>query len=218
MQGVKSVKSKRAKKLFWGRLIFFVITSALLFALLCGVGAGYVFLSTKLHGFSFADTYTYKIGMDSTSERRLETITYQLGDVGDESVLYINFTALQTYCGFYESGDREEYRFILPSDRSEFSVTDGSARADVNGNIIYMEAPAVVKGGSLYLPLSFVDCYIGGITVENDVNEVKSEETGETEEVVDEYTYIIRCNENNEYYLLLSKPEPCLPIDKSELN
>ncbi len=212
------MRSKKSRKLLYGRIIAFIILSAMTFALLCGLCACYIWLSTGFHGFSFADTYTYKIGMESTSERRLETIEYTIGDVGDAPVLYVNFSALQEYCGFYESGDRKVHRFILPSDRSEFTVTAGSTRVELNGNVVYMEAPAVIKGDSLYIPISFIDHYIMGITVENAVSEVESEETGETETVVDEYTFIIRCSDDGAYSLLLGTNEPAEPIDKSVLD
>lgn len=211
------MRSKQSRKLFWGRTIVFVILSVLVFAVLCGLCACYIWLSTSLHGFSFADTYTYKIGMESTSTRRLESFEYQIGDVGDSPVIYVNFSALQKYCAFYESGDRKVHRFILPSDRSEFTVTVGSNRVELNENVIYMEAPAVIDGDSLYLPISFIDHYIIGITVENEVSEVKNEETGETETVVDEYTFIIRCSDEGEFSLLLDKAAPAAPIDRSEL-
>lgn len=212
------MKLSKSNKLMLGRLLVFLILSFLTFTVLVAACSCYIWLSTGLHGFSFGDTYTYKIGMESTSERRLETIEFEFGDVSDAPVLYVNFTALQEYCGFYESGDRKVHRFILPSDRSEFTVTAGSNRADLNGNTVYMEAPAVIKGDSLYLPLSFIDHYIIGITVEKDVNEVKSEETGEMESVVDEYTYIIRCSDDGAYSLLLGTNEPTAPIDKSVLD
>ncbi|MBQ8288717.1 MAG: hypothetical protein IJX76_08120 [Clostridia bacterium] len=212
------MKLKPAKKRMLARIVFFLISSTVVFALLCGLIAAYIALSVWIHGFSFSDSYTYKMGMESTAERRLETITYEMGDVGDESVLYINFTALQKYCGFYESGDRKVHRYILPSDCSEFTVTVNSTRVDLNGSIIHMEAPAVVKGDSLYLPLSFIDHYIGGITVENAVSESESDESGKTEETVDEYTYIIRCSDKGEYSLLLSDNAPCPPIDRSVLD
>ncbi len=215
----KSVKKKKkSHKKLWARLIVFVISVAVVFALLCGLVAAYIGLSVTLHGFSFDDEYTYKIGMESTSKRRLKTLTYEMGDVGDSDTLYLNFTALQEYCGFYESGDRKTYRYILPSDRSSFTVTVDSTRVELAGNIIHMEAPAKVKGDSLYLPLSFIDHYIGGITVENAVSQVKDEETGKTQEVVDEFTYIIRCSDKGEYSLLLSEKSPCPPIDKSVLD
>lgn len=201
-----SQKSKRSIARIRGRVILFVISVILVAAVFCGVGAGYIFLSTRLHGFSFPDTYTYRVGMDSTSDSHLKTLTYKLGAVSDTQVPYIDFTALQEYCDFYESGDSKQFRYILPSDQSQFTVTDGSRRAEVNGNIIYLEAPAVKSGASLYLPLSFIDLYVGGITVE------------ESDEQDDEFTYIIRFNEEKEYRLLLGENSPCPPIDTSVLN
>lgn len=210
--------AKRSRKKLFLRIAVFAVLSVLIFAVLCAMIASYIMLSVWFHGFSFDDTYTYKIGLDSTAERRLETLTYEMGDVGDDKTLYVNFTVLQKYCGFYESGDRKVRRFILPSDRSEFTVTADSTRVDLNGSIIHMEAPAIVQGDSLYLPLSFIQHYIGGISVENAFTETESEGNGKTEKMVDEYTYIIRCNEDGEFSLLLSDNSPCLPIDKSALD
>lgn len=210
--------AKRSHKKLYLRIAVFLVMSTLIFAILCALIASYVLLSVWLHGFSFDDTYTYKIGYDSTAERRLETVTYEMGDIGDDKTLYVNFTVLQKYCGFYESGDRTVRRFIIPADRSEFTVTANSTQVEINGNLIHMEAPAILKGEALYLPLSFVKHYIGGITVENAVIETDSDENEKSDKSVDEFTYIIRCNEDGEFSLLLSDHSPCLPIDRSALD
>lgn len=212
------MQSQRTRARIRGRIILFIIAVVLLFALLCSIGWGVLFLSTRLHGFSFPDTYTYKVGLDSTSKGRLKSHQYKIGSLGDDHTPYINFTVLVGYCGFYESGDLKEYRYILPADGSQFIVTDGSCRVDMNGNVIYMSAPAVVSEGALYLPLAFVDQYIDGISIEHDTQTVTDEETGEKKEIEKEFVYIVRCNEKNEYSLLLEETKPCPAIDTSALN
>lgn len=201
------------------RIIFFFIFAALLFGLLCGIGVGYFVISTKLHGFSFAETYTYRIGMDSTKTANLKRVTYKVGELDGTDELYINFTMLLDYCGFYESGNGEEFRYILPSDGSQFIVTDGSTRVDVNGNIIYMSSPAIYSDENLYLPLNFIDRYIDGITVTVSTKQVKvTDEDGEFVEYVEEEienSFDIRCNDKNEYHLILEPTKPTPPIDIS---
>lgn len=212
------MQSQRARARIMGRIVLFVISAVLLFALLCGIGWGVLVLSTRLHGASFPDTYTYKVGLDSTSNARLKSHEYKIGSFGDNQTPYINFTVLVGYCGFYESSDLKEYRYILPNDGSHFIVSDGSCRVDINGNVIYMSAPAVVSDGQLYLPLAFVDRYIEGISIEHQTHTVTDEKTGEKTEVEDEFVYIVRCNEKNEYAFLLEKTEPCPAIDTSALH
>lgn len=203
------------------RVLFFFIFAALLFGLLCGIGMGYLVLSAKLHGFSMPQTYTYRLGMDSTKPANMKKIYYDVGELDGTDELYVNFTVLLKYCEFYESGDGEEFRYILPSDGSQFIVTDGSTRVDVNGNIIYMNAPAIYTGGSLYLPLDFIDYYIEGITVTVSKKQVKvtneDGDTVKTEEVEIENSFDIRFNEKNEYHLLLEPTKPTPPVDISAI-
>ena len=130
------MKLTRSQQRTVGRSIVFII-AALILAVICTlVSALSVFLSTRLHGFSFPDTYTMKVGMDSTKPNKLKSHSYKIGTFHDKETVYVNFTILRTYCGFYESGDRQELRFILPADGSYFTVKDGSTQVDINGNLI----------------------------------------------------------------------------------
>lgn len=211
------MKLTRSQQRTVGRSIVFII-AALILAVICTlVSALSVFLSIRLHGFSFPDTYTMKVGMDSTKPNKLKSHSYKIGTFHDKETVYVNFTILRTYCGFYESGDRQELRFILPADGSYFTVKDGSTQVDINGNLIHMDAPAVVSEGQLWLPLAFIDHYVEGITVEHQVDIEKDEDTGEEIKTVHELIYIIRCNEKNEYSFLLQPTAPSLPIDRSEI-
>ncbi len=211
------MKLSRSHKRTVGRGIVFIFATLLLAAFCTAAGALTIFVSTRLHGFSFPDTYTFKVGMDSTAPGRLKSHSYKMGTFHDNETIYLNFTILRNYCGFYESGDRKELRYILPSDGSHFTVKDGSTCVDINGNVIYMDAPAIVSAGQLYLPLSFVDHYIEGISIEHQIKKQKDKDTGEETEIEEEFIYIIRCNEKNEYSLLLQPISPCLPIDTSAI-
>lgn len=212
------MKLKRVYQRMIGREIVFLLAVAILTSFCFGIGALSVFLSTRLHGFSFPDTYTFKVGFESTSLRKLKSHSYKMGTFHDDETVYVNFTILREYCGFYESGDRKEFRYILPLDGSHFTVKDQSTRVDMNGNVIYMSAPAIVSNGQLYLPLRFVDEYIDGISIEHQIKTVTDEETGKEVEIEEEFIYIIRCNEKNEYSLLLQPTESCLPIDTSAIH
>ena len=213
----KYVKISRSQKRAIGRGIVLMIAALLLATICILTGALNIFLSTRLHGFSLPDTYTFKVGMDSTSTRKLKSPTYKMGTFYDDETIYVNFTRLLDYCGFYESGDRKELRYILPSDGSYFSVQDGSTQVDMNGNVIHMDAPAIVSGGQLYLPLKFIDDYIEGISIEHQVKIEIDEKTGKETEIVQEFIYIIRCNEENEYSLLLQPVSTEPPIDVSAI-
>lgn len=215
---MKSKRTRsRSRTRTTGRIIVFVIGVLILVTICSVIGTLSVFLSTRFHGFSFPDTYTFKVGMDSTAQRKLKSHTYKMGSFYDNETVYVNFTVLRDYCGFYESGDRKEFRYILPSDGSQFTVTDRSAMVNMNGNIIYMDAPAIVTEGQLYLPLDFVDHYIEGISIEHQKRTEKDEETGKETVIEEEFIYIIRCNEKNEYSLLLKPVSPCQPIDTSAI-
>lgn len=201
------------------RIIFFFIFSTILFGFLCGIGAGFFLLATKLHGFSFNETYTYRVGMESTKTENLKKFEYEVGELDGTNELYVNFSRMLEYCEFYETGNGKEYRYILPSDGSYFIVTVDSTRVDINGNIIHMNAPTIYSEGKLYLPLDFLDRYIDGITVTVSMKEKKvTNENGEADgiEMVEiPNSYDIRFDDEKEFHLILESVKPTPPVDKS---
>lgn len=94
-------------------------------------------------------------------------------------VLYIDFTALARILGISSVGSTDSMRFIIPSEkeakdsggtgREEYVIfSDGMRGAFVNGTGIIMEGTCRSAGLDIWVPLSFVEHYMSGITVERD--------------------------------------------------
>lgn len=213
------MKSKRKVKLLYGRIVVYLIASAILFVLIGLLAAGYTFLTAKLPSLSFPVDYTvyhgnennYKVKPDGELEIKKSNFkkgTYEIGQFYDNSAVYINFSSLAEYCGFYVSGDGDRLRYILPasegSSDSLFCITDGSNAVDLNGTTIHLTSPAVMSDGSLYMPLEFVDFYIEGITIKVDEK--------------NENIYYLLCDSDFEFYLTASPQSPSDPIDRTALN
>lgn len=222
---MKSKKLKQKRRLFIARLILFLLTTVILTALICSLAAGGIFLSAGLNGFSLPEKYTvyygkennFKIVEDKDEETGevtprvkltdFKNDSYKIGEIADNSTLYVNFSALAEFCGFYVSGERDRIRYILPDsngmEESYFVVYPDSNKIDLNGTVIHLSVPAVLEGDALYLPLEFVDLYIHGISVE----------TVEWKEDV----YYLLCSQTSEYYVTASLPTPGETIDRTML-
>lgn len=211
------MKSKRKTRLMWGRIIVYLIASALLFAIICAIAAGYIFISAKLSSFSFPVNYTvyygneiyYELKGDDEIKIHKDQLTdtgFTLGQFGSKTV-YVDFSALAEYCGFYVSGNRESLRFILPSvdknDDTHFTVKADSREVDLNGTTIHLSAPAVIEEGVLYLPIDFVDLYIQGISV--------------VEDEKNENVYYLLCSNHADFYLSSVEQKPSETVDRSVL-
>lgn len=212
--------SKRKAKLAWGRIIFYLIASAVVFLLICGIAAGYVFLSAKLPSISlFADEYTvyygneagYKVNDEGKTELKsgsFKKITYEFGAYSEDETLYVNFSALAEYCGFYVSGDDRTLRYIVPSaeggEDAQFTVTAGSNAIDLNGTTLHLANPVVLSDGTTYMPLEFVERYLQGISLVADENK--------------ENVYYLLCSSTSDFYLASSPQTPIDPIDRTALD
>lgn len=202
------MKSKRKARQVRNRVIVFVIAAALLFALISVVTIGVLFLSVKLPSISFPKEYSVYYGSENEKKGQMDSMTYKAGQFGDEQSVYMNFSALAEYCGFYVSGDGTRLRYILPSqdgsEDSQFVVCAGSNQVDLNGTAVHLSAPAVIDGGDLYMPIEFVDLYIQGITLSVDEKEPNE--------------YYLRCSKQADFYLIASPQTPSAPIDRSALD
>lgn len=211
--------SKRKARLAWGRIIFFALSATLLFIVICALAAGYIFLSAKLPSISFAEDYTvyygneagYKVdkeGKVTLKSGSFKKNSYKLDEFSAAQTLYVDFSALAEYCGFYVSGDGDELRYIVPSaDGSadtQFTVTADSNAVDLNGTTLHLADPAVMSGGALYMPLDFIEHYLQGISVVPDENK--------------ENVYYLLCSSSSDYYLASSVQSPSQPIDRTALD
>lgn len=215
------MSSKRKARIVRGRIIVYLIASLLLCLLLLGIAAVYVFISAKLPSLSFPVEYTvyygdesyYKDSMASSDEEEqddykdeMEEVSYKFGQFTDNDTVYVNFSALADYCGFYVSGNSSSLRYILPASDgsvdSQFTARADSNAVELNGTTVHLSSPAVVADEKLYLPIEFLDLYVQGITV-------ISEEDG---------VYLLLCSSDAEFYLTASPQRPDEPIDRSALD
>lgn len=202
------MKSQRKSKLIRDRIVIYIIASVLLFVLFCGVGAGIAFLTLRLPAFSFPEKYTVYYGFEKLEKDEMESAAYKIGEVADNQAVYINFSELASYGGFYVSGDAEHLRYILPAadgqEDSQFAAVNGSNEIDLNGTVVHLSAPAIMKKDQLYLPLEFIDLYVEGISVVVDEDE--------------ENAYILEFDDESEIYLTASAQMPADPIDRTALD
>lgn len=104
--------------------------------------------------------------------------SYVYGESGDKAasvtvnkVLYVNMSDLSEMYKFTVSGTKAALRFT--ADKGEYAeFTIGSVSARINGDIVNMEGAALVRENeNVWIPLSFVENYFGGILTERDEKE-----------------------------------------------
>lgn len=202
------MKSKRKTKMIRDRIIVYVITSALLFCVICVLMIGALALTLKITTFSFTKEYTIYYGTGNAAKRDMESLTYKEGQYGYPDTIYVNFSEIAEYCGFYVSGGGDRLRYIIPasngSEDSQFVASSDSNRIDLNGTVVHLSAPAVIDGSNLYMPIEFFERYVNGISVEQDEK--------------DEDVYILRCDKEMQIYLTASKQESLSSVDRSALD
>lgn len=200
-----SAKRRRERKI--RRILVFIIAVLLAVLLICGMAAGYIWLSVKLPSLSMPEKYSVYYGAESTSVSRMDYATYKRGQFGDKDIIYVNFSAIAGFCGFYVSGDSSRLRFILPavngSEDSEFTVRTGSSEIDFGGTTGHLNAPAVMEGETLYMPVDFIETYIEGISVGMDDKRKNA--------------YVLRCSDEGIFYLNASGQLPNSEIDRTAL-
>lgn len=167
MKGLKK-KSKKGS-LRKKRILLFFIAVLALFLLFTSLISGFMLVLVKkpLHGF-FEKKYVYKVGADNTKTRK--TLSYAKNSVFRDGVMYVNFSYVSELCGFSVSGDNDEFRFFLRNDRADrILLKKGSSTAILSGASIQMDGKAYIgSNGELFVPCSFINVYIDGISVEAD--------------------------------------------------
>lgn len=169
-RSVKGLKKKSNKgSLRKKRISLFFIAVLALFLLFASLISGFMLVLVKkpLHGF-FEKKYVYKIGADNVKTRK--TLSYAKNSVFRDGVMYVNFSYVSELCGFSVSGDNDEFRFFLRNDRADrILLKKGSSTAVLSGASIQMDGKAYIgSNGELFVPCSFINVYIDGISVEAD--------------------------------------------------
>ena len=86
-----------------------------------------------------------------------------------DGVAYVNFTSLADACDFSVSGDENEIRYLIETEKGVYDTVTfyyGSCEAIVNGTYQQLQTPVRKQGSWVLVPATFVSTYMKGITVE----------------------------------------------------
>ncbi len=203
-------QQRRKKRLaqIRGILARFIIV----FALVCGITAGAYF---RIYHGGTAEKYTavtYTVGKNDTFEASASAAYYG-------GVLYMDFTRLASYLDMPMAGSIHYMRFIIPSEEESDSAgngmeetvlfTVGTSTANINGVNMNMTGPCRLIGTSIWVPLSFVEYYMSGVTVKYE----KSDEISLTRTVVGGENDKDKKQEEKKTEPLTFRVKPQKPID-----
>jgi LAS superfamily LD-carboxypeptidase LdcB len=142
-----------------GRLRVYIPPFLFFFVLICVIALIAFLCSLFIRpgdGGGFPKKIMYGYG-DDTREIRTSSVSY-------DGLIYADFSEIAESCGISVSGDRTGLKFLTPTGEYASFATD-SRFADVNGNSVMMDGPARLIGGRLWLPVSFIDRYVSGVSV-----------------------------------------------------
>ena len=209
-------EKKQARRTVRARLFTFAVMTALLFLLSLGA------LTLSVRGSSVVNPkITYQLGTKNDLQSQQSIRRSQLYRDGQ---LYVNFSAMSSYCNFTVAGDATEKRFIFnrsgSSEKQYVSFVLGSCVAGVNGQPVRMEAPSVEENGEVLIPAAFITTYLRGITVSIDEKTgavtVAREQDTDTEQVV-----TVRDPKKTIQYVditcTLNTPAPCTRIAEADV-
>ena len=146
---------------------------AVVFLLVCIAASGVYFSLFYTNVRERANAVTYTLGAKGETQDVFEATA---ATAYYNSTLYVDFTRLAAFLDLPMTGSILHMRFIVPVEAGgdstgtgweEFVLFDaGSFTANVNGANVDMDGPCRLIGTALWVPLSFVERYMGGVTVE----------------------------------------------------
>lgn len=158
-------KKRRAasRKLFLSRLALF----AAVFVIMAAISAGLFFLNLNHVVSSDSSRYTYFIGDEKYNLPYAKAVR--------DGRVYVDFSAVAKMCDLVPMGSKTDSLTYVIRDGNEEKIrfVIGSCEVYVNGVEARLGADCYYENDSLYVPVSFVDAYFKGLTVE--VNENKHE-------------------------------------------
>ena len=158
---LKKKQRSDAIKLFFRRtLLVFVF-----YVIFLTVFAAAFFINLHKHTDPQTFNYRYQLGISIDPARSVRTVKWET--VYMNGTKYINFSEFADFCGFTVTGDSTERKYITESgDSVRFYL--GSSLAYINGVVTRLSEVTVFKGGTLYVPMSFAENYMNGVTAEYD--------------------------------------------------
>ncbi len=158
------IMKKEKKQLNTGYIIKNIFIFLVMLAALLLLGFALILSSLYVAPKKDRTVYSYYYGAGDKTP---------LDEVKVNRVVYINMTELSELCSFTVSGTKASLRFT--ADEGEYAeFTIGSVSANVNGDIINMEGAALIRNNeSVWVPLSFCESFIQGMTFEKNEDEKK---------------------------------------------
>lgn len=171
---------------------------------------------------SLLGVWWYRDQFFSDSSRRSGKVSFVMESVGsyevpasaayNGEVLYVDFSLLSQWMNMTSVGSVNSMRFICPEGESKTSSGIGgeeyaifkssSATAYVNGTSISLEAPCRTVDSHIWVPLSFVENYVNGVTCDRGAKGTDivivpdgAETAEEDEEIVIEASFKVKAQE-----------------------
>ncbi|MBR5453099.1 MAG: D-alanyl-D-alanine carboxypeptidase family protein [Clostridia bacterium] len=142
-----------------------------------------IFFVIKLSNTNAPDTSDYRYHYGSNVEK--VPYTSAIGDGGEPMV---NFTRIAVMCSMTATGDNSEMRYItIDAETENVRFVVGTSIVYMNGMRERMSGDSRRIGGDLWVPMSFVNEFMTGITAEynekkNDISVQRIEAAGSTED------------------------------------
>ncbi len=156
-------QNKKARRAAAAKVFLFLLIFAVISAVFC------LAFSVSLKSVPKAEykNITVKIGAENDTELKGQSLPYE--SFVRNGVFYLDMTEIADKFGFTTTGDHKELRFITDSDNGEYVRFElGSSFADMNGTTVRLDEETFVKDDHLYVPQSFFDSYVNGISIEFD--------------------------------------------------
>ena len=108
------------------------------------------------------------------SDGKTKVKTYSVNQANNRYGLYIPYSVLAGPCSFGVAGDGEQVTLFLPGADGEtgsIQCSRDSSLVRVNGTPVRLAAPILFEGDDYLLPVSLLENYVTGLTVQYDKEE-----------------------------------------------
>ena len=184
-------KSKAEKKRRSKLAGFFLIGALVISAVILAISSVIIAAVLYLPSVNLPLNYSVSVGRVNDKPRNYSNYSLKPADAvhGDEE--YIDFSMLADKCTFPVTGDGKTLKYkITSSDGSLGSMilSPEDSCITVNGTSVPIKNGIYIKGSRVFIPCSFLESYINGISIEKDGRDIKV--------VLDEDIYLAVCSDS----------------------
>lgn len=186
----KSLKRQRKRQRFFLFLVSVLIVTSIFLIL----SVACLIVTLKFPSLDiFEKKYVFKIGAENAKTKK--TLSYEKNAVVRDGEVFLNFSYLAEVCGFSVSGDNSQLRYLLRnSGRDVILVDPGESYVYLNDSKIRLSSAAFISSDEdLFLPCSFVNNYLDGVSVTRDQE--------------NERLFYVTYNSENSFSLTVSFPQ-----------